>query len=283
MSGWMVVSTGCRGTGKVVPFNPSAVLEPSTIKDLSEGGVAICADGARLLVLTASGTRLLTVDSNFNQMETIPLNRRLVAPRGIGADRYYIYLYDDNVLYRMAKDKLTMQELLGNVRVAGLANYAPGEVLVSEGERQFVLLKTLFGESRVFLDKVDVPQPGAMTNFPNGVWGILSAGDRLVKVNRAGIVVGTAKLMPGVDILAADKWGRAVVLKRGEPVVWVEENGKFNGYELSGAKMPTGCAVLDGQIVILDNGNRLISYRLPAITRTGGNEAEHENGLFPGR
>jgi hypothetical protein len=267
----------------VVPFNPSAVLEPTTIKDLSEGGVAICADGGRLLVLTASGTRILSVDTNFNQMETIPLNRRLVPPRGIGADRYYIYLYDDNVLYRLAKDKLTMQELLGNVRVAGLANYAPGEVLVSEGERQFVLLKTLFGESRVFLDKVDVTRPGAMTNFPNGVWGILSASDRLVKVNRAGIVVKTAKLPPGVDVLAADKWGRAVVLKRGEPVVWVDENGKFNGYGLGGAATPTGCAVLDGQFVILDNGNRLISYRLPALTRPGGKEAEHENGLFPGR
>lgn len=281
--GGATVITGCRGTGKVEPFKPDALLEPITVKELSEDAVAVCADGGRLLLLSASGTRVLVIDTSFSRVETLPLNIRLVPPRGIGADRYYIYLYDDNVLYRLAKDKLTMQGILSNVRVAGLAGYAPGEVLVSDRERQLVLLKTLFGESRVFLDKVDLPHPGAMANFPDGVFGILSASDRLVKVNRAGIVVGTVKVPSGVDILCSDKLGRALVLKSGEPVLWLGEADKLKGYELSGSVAPQGCAVTGGQLVILDKGNRLIFYCLPALSGLPGNEAERENGLFPGR
>lgn len=282
--GWLVTVLGCRGTGRILPFNKlEAVLEPISVKSIGSEAVAICADGSRLLLLSSSGTRVISIDTGFNRMETIPLNTRLVPPRGLGADRYYIYLYDERILYRLTKEKLIMQEILGNVRVAGLANYAPGEVLVSDRERQLVVLKTLFGESRIFLGRTDVPFPGVMANFPNGVFGILSNQDRLVKVNRAGIVVGVTQIPSGVDILCCDNRGRAVVMKTGEPRVWLSGENNFKRYDLSAADSPLGCAVAGERIFVLDGGHRLISYRLPTDYRLRGDEIDHGNDYSPGR
>ncbi|MGQ9678755.1 MAG: hypothetical protein ACUVUD_05685 [bacterium] len=281
--GWMIAVSGCRGTGKVLPYRVEAVLEPVSVKHIGSQVVAICADGDRLLLLTSSGTRVFSIDTSFSRNETIPLNIRLVPPQGLGADRYYIYLYDNKALYRMSKDKLTMQEFLANVRVAGLASYAPGEVLVSERERQLVVLKTLFGESRIFLERSDVPLPGAMADFSQGVFGVLSAQEKLVKVNRAGIVVGVIPLPSGVDIVCADNRGRAVVMKRGEARVWIGENSNLHCYDLSAVESPSGCAVMGERIFVLDGGCRLVSYRLPVDLRSRGVEMENDNDYSSGR
>lgn len=254
---------GCRGSGKVV--SATVVDELSLLKnvELNSEMVDIAADGNRLLLLEASGTRVLVLDSGLTVVETIPLANRLILPRGMSVDRYYIYLYDDNTLYRLAKDKLTMSAWLNNVRVGGLAVYSPGEMLVSEQKEQLVLLKTLFGESRIFLDRGEVVQPGKLVVFPDGFWGVLSASGWLIKINRAGIEVNKWRVPVGADLLAGDKYGRALIAGRTQSNIWVVDDKRIDCYGLKGVTNPVAIAVTGDFLCVLDSGRRVLVYLLP--------------------
>ncbi|MEO0019965.1 MAG: hypothetical protein ABIK47_04930 [candidate division WOR-3 bacterium] len=259
----LLLGIGCRGTGKIMPVKVEGFLESSGGIELNGEVVDICADGSKVLMLDGSGARVLGYDSGFAIVETIPLSIRLVGPRGIYADRYYIYVYDDKTLYRLAKDKLLMSAWLNNVRVEGLAGFSPGEVLVSDGERQMVWLKSLFGESRAFLDRTEIKSPKAMAVFPEGIFGILAERNRLVKVNRAGIITESLTLPMEVNLLAADSKGRAMVMRRGEPVLFVIADKTIQGYELQGTLNPQALAVIGNRLVILDGARRILFYLLP--------------------
>ncbi|MGQ9707954.1 MAG: hypothetical protein ACUVUR_03650 [bacterium] len=261
--------TGCQGLGKIMSVKAASVipvvdgLELLKVVELSSDGVDICVDGRRVLVLEGSGTRVLAFDSEFCAVETIPLSNRLVAPRGIYTDRYYIYVYDDKTLYRLTKDKLEMSVWLNNVRVEGLATFAPGEVLLSDGERQVVWFKTLFGESRIFLDRSEVVNPKAMAVFPNGIFGVLAGMNRLLKVNRAGIVVNSLSVPDRVDLLAVDDKGRAIVMRQSEKTLWVVDEKGVSGYELKEAVNPLALTVKDARLALLDAGRRILIYSVP--------------------
>lgn len=256
--------SGCRGTVRLASAKVETPLE--LLWTVATGGevVDICVDGGKVLLLDGSGTRVIVLNSEFAVKETIPLEKRLVPSRGISADRYYIYLYDDKTLYRLAKDKLTMSVWLNNLWVAGLASYAPGEMLVSDRGRRIIWFKTLFGESRTFLDQGEVVQPGAMAIFPEGIFGVLEAPNRLLKVNRAGIVLGSFLVPEGVDLLTADKNGGAWVARRGEKVVWLVENGGVKGFELPGTTNLRAIAAGDDKLVVLNGTTRILVYLLPS-------------------
>lgn len=253
----------CRGTYRLLPPKVESSLELlSTI--VTEGDVVdICVDGEKVLLLEGNGARVVVLNSEFAIAETIPLEKRLVSARGITADRYYIYLYDDNTLYRLAKDKLNMSVWLNNISVAGLASYAPGEMLVSDRRRRIVWFKTLFGESRSFLEPVEVGQPGEMAVFPEGIFAVLAAPNRLLKVNRAGIVVSSILVPEGVDLLTADKKGRALVARRGEKVIWLVEDGSAKGFELTEATDIRAIATLEDKLIVLDGANKILIFFLP--------------------
>jgi len=276
LSGFIFLSpAGCVGAGKTLPLVRTGAedqtrfpviqggLEPLRVVELFSEAVDICADGRRVLVLEGSGTRVLAFDSEFSVVETIPLTTLLVTPRGIYADRYYIYVYDDRTLYRLTKDKLVMSAWLNNVRVEGLATFAPGEMLVSDGERQVVWFKTLFGESRIFLDRSDLIKPKAMAVFPNGIFGVLNDGNRLLKVNRAGIVVKSLPVPNGVNLLAVDNKGNPMVMRRGERMVWSVGEKVTAGYELNRAANPLALTVILNRLAVLDGGRRILVYSLP--------------------
>lgn len=214
-------------------------------------------------MLDRAGTRVLGYDTAAALVETIPLSTRLATPRGIYADRYYVYVYDDKTLYRLAKDKLLMSGWLNNIRVEGLAGFSPGEVLVSDGERQTVWLKSLFGESRLFLDRTEIKSPKAMAVFPEGIFGILVERNRLVKVNRAGIITESLTLPIEFNLLAADSKGRAIVMRRGEQVLFIIGDKTIQGYKLQGALNSQALAVIGNRLVVLDGARRILFYPLP--------------------
>ncbi len=254
---------GYCAIGRVTAPKVESTLELLKAVEFSSEVVAVCPDGERLLLLDGSGTRVIALDSNFAVRETIPLEIRLMPPRGLASDRYYIYLSDDKCLYRLAKDKLTMSAWLNNVRVAGLGGFAPGEVLVSDQERQVVWLKTLFGESRSFLDQSEVRQPKAIVAFPGGVFGVLDGSNRLLKVNRAGIIIGILPLPQGVDLIGVDKEGQVLAGRRGEGAIWVLKDKNIIGYELKGAVNINGIAVWGDKIVVVDGSSRILVYFTP--------------------
>jgi len=281
---------GCVGTGRVAPVSSSAQLEPEATVELGSPAVGICRDGDGLLVLENSGTRVvrygfrnpaLGTDSGRREpvlgtvpvrgqspfalaaLDTLPLTERVTAPAGVTADRFYIYVHDDHVLYRMSKEKLTLQAWLGNVRVAGLASFESGMMLVSDGDRGAIWYKGLFGESRQFISGAEVARPGAMVALPDGAFAVVSASSMLVYFNRSGVVLRSVPLPTGCDLLAGDETDELCIGQRGQPLVWVLKGNRLTGYRLSDSVSPLSFAVVGGSLAVLDAGTRIRVYRMP--------------------
>jgi len=259
---------GCAGAVRDVPVSSLALLESEASVGLGSPAVGICRDGDGLLVLENSGTRIIRLAIDDWRLasapqETLPLSERLTAPAGVAADRFYFYLYDDHVLYRMSKEKLDLQAWLGNVRVAGLASFESGIMLVSDGDRGAIWYKGLFGESRQFITGAEVARPGAMVALPDGGFAVVSAASKLVYFNRSGVVLRTVPLPDGSDLLAGDETGELCIGQRGKALVWVLKDNRLTGFRLPDSVSPLSFVVVGGRLVVLDAGMRLGVYRLP--------------------
>lgn len=250
---WMI--TRVRAAGKS--------LEPVMSVRLAGPTAGICADGDDLVVLDASGTRLLILDSLLSPKDTIPLTERLAAPRRVAADRFYYYVSDDQVLYRLPKRDLKLATWLSRVRVSGLANFAPGEMLISDEERSTVWYKALFGESRRFLDVASVRRPGPIAVLSDGGFCLLDARDQLVYFNRVGVVTRRAGLGGGYDFLAADRDGSIYLSGVGTNTITRMSGDSQLRFDLSGVKSVAGIALLTGGLAVLDANSTIQLYRLP--------------------
>jgi hypothetical protein len=260
----LCIVAGCVGAGRVVPASSLAQLEPEVTVELGSSAVGICRDGDGLLVLENSGTRIARYSLALVAVDTLPLTERVTAPAGVAADRFYVYIHDDHVLYRMSKEKLRLEAWLGNVRVAGLASFESGIMLVSDVDRGAIWYKGLFGESRRFISGAEVARPGPMVALPDGSFAVVSAASKLVYFNRSGVVLRTVPLPDGSDLLAGDDTGVACIGQRGKPRVWVLKDKRLTGYRLPDSVSPLSLAVVGGRLAVLDAGNRLRVFRLPA-------------------
>lgn len=253
---------GCRGTGQVTPVEPAEVLAPAESLRLAGPAVDLCRDGDRLLVLEASGTRVLVLGADLRVVDTLVLTGRLAAPRGIGADRHYVFLYDDNTLYRMAKDREVLSVWQESLRVAGLASYAPGELLVSDARRGVVWRRPLSGESRLFLDVADVARPGALAALPEGLFAVLGGGGRLKVVNRAGIAEQALEVPGRLGRMCAAENGALYLYETGGRLVLAVRGGTRR-FELQDLLGVTAMAAAGGRLVVIDNTTRILAYDLP--------------------
>jgi len=259
---------GCVGAGRVEPTSSLVQLEPWATAELGSSAAAICQDGETLLVLENSGTRIIRLAIDDWRLasapqETLPLTERLTAPAGIAADRFYIYVYDDHRLYRMPKDKISLQAWLNNVRVAGLASFEPGITLVSDADRNAIWYKGFFGESRLFMSSAEVARPGAMVALRDGTFAVLSAASRLLYFfNRSGVVTRSVSLPAACDLLAANEQGTLCMGVRGKPQVWVLSAGKMTGYSLPDSVSPLSFAVVGDRLAVLDAGTKLCVFRI---------------------
>jgi hypothetical protein len=280
---------GCVGAGRVEPTSSLALLEPEATVELGSSAAGICRDGETLFVLENSGTRVVrygfrdsalgTVSPEtmndergatsvggrtLSILDTIPLTERITAPAGIAADRFYVYVYDDHRLYRMSKEKLSLQPWLGNVRVVGLASFEPGIVLVSDADRNAIWYKGLFGESRMFMSSAEVARPGAMVALKDGNFAVVSSASRLLFFfNRSGVVTRSISLPAACDLLVANGQGTLCLGVRGKPQVWVMRGGKMTGYSLPDSVSPLSFAVVGSSLAVLDAGTRIRVYRIP--------------------
>jgi hypothetical protein len=254
---------GCVGAGRVEPGSSCAQLEPEATVELGSSAAAICQDGEALLVLENSGTRVIRYTTALSILDTIPLTDRVTAPAGIATDRFYIYIYDDHRLYRMSKDKLNLQPWLGDVRVAGLASFEPGIVLVSDADNNVIWYKGLFGESRLFLSSAEAARPGAMVALGDGSFAVLRPASRLLFfLNQSGVVTRSISLPAACDLLAASEQGLLCMGVRGRPQVWVLRAGKMTGYSLPDSVSPLSIALVRDRLVVLDAGARLSVSRI---------------------
>ncbi len=274
----LCLSAGCVGAGRVEPASSLVQLEPERTIELAPSAAGICGDGDGMLVLENSGTRILRYDfgwqvsglapsggpiSALRARDTLPLTERVTAPTGIAADRFYIYIYDDHRLYRMSKEKLSLQPWLGNVRVVGLASFEPGIMLVSDADRNAIWYKGLFGESRLFISSAEIARPGAMVALKDGNFAVVSAASRLLfYFNRSGVVTRSVSLPAACDLLVANGQGTLCLGVRGTPQVWVLRAGKMTGYRLPDSVSPLSLAIVGGRLAVLDAGTKLHLFRI---------------------
>jgi hypothetical protein len=262
--GVLSLLAGCVGAGRVVPVSSFPQLEETATVELGSSVAAICQDGEALLALENSGTRVVRYSLALTALDTLPLTERVTAPVGIAADRFYIYIYDDHNLYRMSKDKLNLQAWLGDIRVAGLAGFEPGIMLVSDIDHGAIWYKGLFGESRLFISASEIARPGAMVALKDGTFAALSTASRLLCFfNRSGVVTRSLSLPAACDLLAANDQGLLCMGVRGKPQTWVLKSGKMIGYSLPDSVSPVSFAVVGTSIAVLDAGTRIRVYRLP--------------------
>ena len=254
---------GCAGAGRVEPTSAYAQLEPGASVELGSSAAAICQDGETLLVLENSGTRVVRYTTALSILDTIPLTDRVTAPVGIATDRFYIYIYDDHTLYRMSKGKLDLRPWMGDVRVAGLASFEPGIMLVSDADHNAVWYKGLFGESRMFLSSAEAARPGAMVSLRDGNFAVLRPASRLLLFfNRDGVVTRSVSLPAACDLLASNGQDLLCTGVGGKPRVWVLNAGKMTGYSLPEAVSPLSLAVVGNSLAVLDAGTKLDLFRI---------------------
>ena len=270
---------GCVGAGRVVPVSSLPQLEPVVSVELGSSAVGVCADGDGLLVLENSGTRIVrcgfqdsvlgTVPMRgqsplaLTVLDTLPLSERVTAPAGIYADRFYVYIYDDHNLYRMAKDKLILQAWLGDVRVAGLASFEPGIMLVSDVDHGAIWYKGLFGESRLFISASEIARPGAMVALKDGTFAAVSTASRLLYFfNRSGVITRSISLPVACDLLAVNDKGVLCLGQRGQPLVWVLKASRLTCFRLPDSASPLSFAVVGSSFAVLDAGTKLSVYRI---------------------
>jgi hypothetical protein len=276
---FLSVLAGCVGAGRVVPVSSLTQLEPEATVELGSSAAGVCRDGEELLVLENSGTRVVRYGTATTTsgtvpvrgqspfalvvLDTLPLTERVTAPAGVSADRFYVYVYDDHALYRMSKEKLSLQPWAINVRVVGLAVFESGTVLFSEESRGSIWYKGLFGESRRFMSDAEVARPGAMAALGGGDFAVLSGTERLVYFNRSGVVQRTLAIPAGCDLLTGGDKGALFIGQRGEPQVWMLEENRMTGFRLPDSVSPLSIAAVRDRLVVLDAGARVSLYRVP--------------------
>lgn len=238
-------------------------LDVSASINLVTPAVGICRDGDGLLVLDNSGTRVLKLDHSLQALDTLPLVERVAAPAGIAADEFYVYVYNNNALYRMSKEKLVLQSWLGNVRVAGLAGYDVGVMLVSDASRGSVWYKGLFGESRRFIGQSEIARPGALAALPGGGFAVLDGQAQLAFFNRTGVISRRIAITAGADLLAADRNGALWLGVRGKPALWRLTASGLAGFALPDSTSPVALAAFPDAIAVLDAGSRITVFAIP--------------------
>jgi hypothetical protein len=144
-----------------------------------------------------------------------------------------------------------------------MASFAPGEMLVSDADRNVVWYKALFGESRKFLAESDVSRPGALATLPGARFCVISGRDRLVSFNRSGVKTGATAMPDGCDLLDADEAGGLCVAQAGVSNVWLLSDGRFTRFSLPGCSGPVELAFVAGMLAVLDAGTRVATFALP--------------------
>lgn len=258
-----VVLFACRLSTRPNPGAAVARVPPSDSLVLAVPSVAIAADADGLLVLDMDGSRIVRLDDALRPADSFVLNPKVVGARGMLADRFYLYIFDDNRLYRVIRSERRMETWLNNVRVSGVAGYAPGELVVSEAGLGSIWHKTLFMQSRRLTTRSEVREPGALTALPGGGFAVLSGSESLIEMDRLGIVVRRRSRPTGADLIESDTGGVLYLMQRGAAMLWCITQHGSSQYQLASVQSPVDMAVVGSYLVVLDGANRLARFRLP--------------------
>lgn len=204
--------------GTVLPASDSLVLS-SPVQGL------FCQPD-RLLTIDELGERIYAVDTGLRQLTTIPLPERIINPRGLVADRFYIWLFTDNGIFRLDRSSGAMIAVARNLRVQSAGVLADGRLGLFDGISRRILL--LDGTGRVDVLSLTAPiEPLGLATGADGNFYIIDQfTPQVARVNRIGNLLRSFPLPALCTRMAIDDSLNVWLLERSGRTIWRLPTGK---------------------------------------------------------
>lgn len=224
-------------------------------------------DGS-VLILEVTGTKILLASSNLIVIDSIILPERIFYPKGISADEFFIYIYNDNNLYRFDRQNKTLKLIVSGIRPKGMAVVNTNEVYLSDPQNNRIVVVDAMGRASDFLRQpagTGFEPTGLAYDQKNGtIWVINSQNQAIEAYNRIGNLKARIAIFNYTfdKIKKGDDENIYLIVKNGQSVWRIEPKGEFRLYQGSNF-VATDLLLGKERIYILDYQNRILSFQIP--------------------
>jgi len=236
---------------------------------LSSPASMMCPDPNGLLLPANSGADILSTDFELRAGPGIALPQRVAGIKGIAADAFAIYLFDDSRLHRLDRSQGLLSPLSSNVRFQGGVMRPSGELVFSDGYSDRIL--TFDPSGNVSDVNVHRPQfkPGALALGPDRSLFVINQGMQEMAVfDGIGNLVRACPLPAAMSRIAVDDSLNAYLLERSGNQVWQvnrrNQVRKVSAGELGLRFVAFDIAVHHHWLYLLDRGQCILRFRLAA-------------------
>jgi len=236
---------------------------------LSAPAGVMCPDQDGLLLPTNSGTDILGASFELQATPATAVPEPIATIRGIAADAFSIYLFDDSRLYRLDRSRGLLSTLASNIQYQGCVMLPGGELVLSDGYSDRLL--TFDASGTVSDINAHRPQfkPGALARGADNSLFVINSGlQELTVFDRIGNLLRTCPLPSAMSRVAVDDSLNAYLLERAGGQIWrVNRHNqlrKVAGEELGIRFVAFDIAIHQQWLYLLDSGRRVLRFRLAA-------------------
>jgi hypothetical protein len=194
---------------------------------LPENVAGMCLDRDGLLFAEYTGSTIYRADWKLKLQPPLAPAAPVAGLRGLAADAFYIYLYDDNRLWRMDRSSAKVSLISSSLHCQSAAVMSSGQVAVVDGYSDRVLLLEPAGG----VSDLDVMgeswQPAAVAvGVDNNVYILDQTKRQVVALNRVGSAVHRYRLPgPGQKLAVDDSLNVYVLDPAGTSIARVDPRG----------------------------------------------------------
>ncbi len=237
-------------------FNPVSTMTLDT-----DGGI---------LLLEVSGTKILKTASNLKIIDSIILPQKIFYPKGISADEFFIYIYNDNNFYRFDRKNYTLKPIYSGLRPEGMAVVNANEVYLADPQNNRIIKVDATGMAKDFIKESAgrfSPTGLAYDNRNGTIWLINNQNQTIESYNR----IGNLKARISIFNYTFSKIGLGendcvYLIGKNGTVIWrIDRKGEFRIYQGTDKSnfVATDMLISKERIYILDYQNRLLAFKIP--------------------
>jgi DNA-binding beta-propeller fold protein YncE len=225
------------------------------------------ADGG-ILLLEVSGTKILLTSNNLIVVDSIILPEKIFYPKGISADEFFIYIYNDNNLYRFDRQNRTLKSIFSGIRPKGMAVVNANEIYLSDPQNNRIVVVDATGRALDFLKQTPTSEfepTGLAYDKKNGtLWVINNQNQAIESYNRIGNLKARITIFNYTfdKISIGEDDNIYLIGKNGQSVWRIDRKGEFKLYQGSNF-VATDLLLGKDRIYILDYQNRILSFKIP--------------------
>jgi len=266
----LIFMTACPNSANQGRRSPSLPLELVGSAQLPGPATGMSADRDGLLLVDNSGTEIYRLDFNLKPQPSIALGSRMSGIRGLAADAFFVYLYDDKHVYRFDRASGEIAQVTSGIDCQSAVVMAGGELALIDGAGDRILL--LDPSQNVTTLNTDYPglQPAALAVGNDGNFQVLNRTRReVVVLSRIGEMVRSFAV-PGTGVrIAVDDSLRLYVLERTGTRIWqISPNGRtvqVDATQLSVNFVGSEIVLFKNWLFVLDHDSRVLKFRIPQI------------------